>query len=227
MRHVEIVEGKTSLIGLKGIKNSYERCSTSDEESQDSESNVFIERPVNENLNKEVLGPKRNKNEFVRRKSARDKRKPDFYSASMALTEYVYVNVASVDSPRNFREAMARDEANLWKNEMDEGMKNITKKTRIVVIGCQQSEVLDDLYSPVAVVQTLRLLLNFCCQFGLEICQMDEVTAFLNGKVKSEVFVKQPQGYDDGSGRVYKLKRALYGLRESPRAWFECFYGYI
>ncbi|CAH2109165.1 unnamed protein product [Euphydryas editha] len=47
---------------------------------------------------------------------------------------------------------------------------------------------------------------------------MDVETAFLNGKVLSEVYVKQPVGYDDGTDNVYKLNKALYSLRESPRA---------
>ena len=51
---------------------------------------------------------------------------------------------------------------------------------------------------------------------------MDVETAFLNGKVKSRVFVKQPEGYEDGTERVCMLNKALYGLRESPRAWYEC-----
>lgn len=48
--------------------------------------------------------------------------------------------------------------------------------------------------------------------------QMDVETAFLNGRVRSEVYVTQPQGYEDGTERVCKLEKALYGLRESPRA---------
>lgn len=57
---------------------------------------------------------------------------------------------------------------------------------------------------------------------GLEIEQMDVETAFLNGKVRSEVYVHQPKGYEDGSNRVCKLIKALYGLKESPRVWYEC-----
>ena len=56
---------------------------------------------------------------------------------------------------------------------------------------------------------------------------MDVELALLNGKVKSEVYVKQPQGYDDNSGRVCKVNKALYGLRESPRAWYECLDKYL
>ena len=56
---------------------------------------------------------------------------------------------------------------------------------------------------------------------------MDVETAFLNGNVKSEVYVKQPPGFEDGTNRVCKLIKALYGLRESPRQWYECFDEYI
>jgi len=52
---------------------------------------------------------------------------------------------------------------------------------------------------------------------------MDVETAFLNGKIKSEIYVPQPS-YEDG---VCKLDKALYGLRESPRAWYECLDKYL
>lgn len=71
-------------------------------------------------------------------------------------------------------------------------------------------------------MQTLKVLLSFCSQMGLDIEQMDVETAFLNGKVNSEVYVKQPKGYTDGTNRVCKLIKALYGLKESPRAWYNC-----
>ena len=56
---------------------------------------------------------------------------------------------------------------------------------------------------------------------------MDVETAFLNGKVTTEVYVNQPKGYEDGTERVYKLLKALYGLRESPRHWYKCFDEYV
>ena len=86
---------------------------------------------------------------------------------------------------------------------------------------------IDDIYSPVARTQTLKILLNYCVQNDFKIDQMDVESAFLNGKVKYEVYVKQPQDYDDNSGRVCKLDKALYGLRESPRAWYECLDKYL
>ena len=82
--------------------------------------------------------------------------------------------------------------------------------------------MLDDIYSPVAKTQTLKVLLSYSCQNGLLVEQMDVETAFLNGKVISKVFVKQPEGYEDGTERVCLLSKALYGLRESPTVSYEC-----
>ena len=56
---------------------------------------------------------------------------------------------------------------------------------------------------------------------------MDVVTASLNGEVSSEVYVCQPKGYSDGTNKVYKLRKALYGLRESPKAWYKCLDEYL
>ena len=100
-------------------------------------------------------------------------------------------------------------------------------KARIVVRGYQQKDVLDDIYSPDANTQTLKELLSYCCQNSLLIQQMDVETAFLNGKIKSKVFVKQPEGYEDETKRVCMLNKALYGLRESPRVWYECLDNYL
>lgn len=80
------------------------------------------------------------------------------------------------------------------------------KKARLVVRDFQQKEIPEDLYSPVAKMQTLKLLLSYCRQYGSMIMLMDVETAFLNGTIKSEVFVKQPMGYTDRSGKVCKLR---------------------
>nr|GEV22708.1 retrovirus-related Pol polyprotein from transposon TNT 1-94 [Tanacetum cinerariifolium] len=58
---------------------------------------------------------------------------------------------------------------------------------------------------------------------NMTIYQMDVKTAFLNGKLKEEVYVSQPEGFVDqgNSSHVYKLKKALYGLKQAPRAWYD------
>jgi len=56
---------------------------------------------------------------------------------------------------------------------------------------------------------------------------MDVEAAFLNGKIKSEIYVPQPRGYEDGTDRVCKLDKTLYGIRESSRAWYECLDKYL
>ena len=76
-------------------------------------------------------------------------------------------------------------------------------------------------------MQTLKLLLSYCCQNSLLIEQMDVETAFLNRKIISEVYVNQPQGFEKGTNKVYKLLKSLYGLRESPRLWYECFNNFV
>ena len=97
-----------------------------------------------------------------------------------------------------------------------------TFKARLVARGFQQENCYDDIYSPVSKMHTFKILLAYCCKNNLHIEQMDVETAFLNGRVKGEVYVQQPPGYNDGSGKVYKLYRSLYGLKESPRQWYEC-----
>ena len=56
---------------------------------------------------------------------------------------------------------------------------------------------------------------------------MDVITAFLNGELSSEIYDGQPGGYSDGTNKVCKLRKALYGLRERPRAWYKCLDEYL
>lgn len=186
------------------------------------------------------------------RRSTRNKKIPDFYSASLTETKCIYVNAVSVDSPSSYEEVLESNEYDLCK-EIDSLYKNKTwelvekpknakvidlkwiftnksdgrKKARLLARGFQQNEIVEDLYSPVARVQTLKLLLSYCCQKGLKIIQMDVETAFLNGRIKSDLFAKQLVGYSDNTNRVCKLKKAIYGLRESPRTWYERFDNFL
>ncbi|CAI7839340.1 unnamed protein product [Closterium sp. NIES-53] len=96
------------------------------------------------------------------------------------------------------------------------------RKTRLVIKGFQQREGIDfqEVFAPVAKALTLRLLLAAVAVCGWKVEQMDVKTAFLYGVVDEEIYMKQPEGYDDGSGRVCRLNTAIYGLKQAPRCWY-------
>ncbi|CAI7824946.1 unnamed protein product [Closterium sp. NIES-54] len=96
------------------------------------------------------------------------------------------------------------------------------RKTRLVIKGFQQREGIDfqEVFSPIAKAPTLQLLLAAAAVCGWKVEQMDVKTAFLYGVVDEEIYMKQPEGYDDGSGRVCRLNKAIYGLKQAPRCWY-------
>ncbi|CAI7919515.1 unnamed protein product [Closterium sp. NIES-53] len=95
------------------------------------------------------------------------------------------------------------------------------RKTRLVIKGFQQREGIDfqEVFAPVAKAPMLRLLLAAAAVCGWKVEQMDVKTAFLYGVVDEDIYMKQPEGYDDGSGRVCRLNKAIYGLKQAPRCW--------
>ncbi|CAI7851520.1 unnamed protein product [Closterium sp. NIES-53] len=95
-------------------------------------------------------------------------------------------------------------------------------KARLVAQGYTQKEGLhyNETFAPVAKSATLRTLLALAGALDLEVEQLDVKTAFLYGRLKEEVYMKQPPGFDDDSDRVCKLKHTIYGLKQSPRAWY-------
>ncbi|CAI7901668.1 unnamed protein product [Closterium sp. NIES-54] len=95
-------------------------------------------------------------------------------------------------------------------------------KSRLVAKGYQQKEKVDykELFAPVVKLTTLRTLLAGAAIKGWVVKQMDVTTAFLNGVLEEEIFMAQPEGFDDGSGRVLRLKKAIYGLKPAPMQWY-------
>ncbi|CAI7805182.1 unnamed protein product [Closterium sp. NIES-53] len=110
----------------------------------------------------------------------------------------------------------------LFKIKSDADGKIERYKSRLVAKGYQQKEKVDykELFAPVVKPTTLRTLLAGAAIKGWVVKQVDVTTAFLNGVLEEEIFMAQPKGFDDGSGRVLKLKRALYGLKQPPRQWY-------
>jgi hypothetical protein len=99
----------------------------------------------------------------------------------------------------------------------------IKHKARLVARGFVQQEGIDfdDAFAPVARMEFVRLLLALAAQEDWHVHHMDVKSAFLNGDLKEEVYVHQPPGFAIPSkeGKVLRLRKALYGLRQAPRAW--------
>ncbi|KAK8938636.1 hypothetical protein KSP39_PZI011049 [Platanthera zijinensis] len=95
-------------------------------------------------------------------------------------------------------------------------------KVRLVAKGYSQKAGVDyfDTFAPVARFESVRLLIAIATQNNFLIYQMDVKSVFLNGEIKEEIYVTQPEGYiTNDCAKVYKLKKALYGLKQAPRAW--------
>ncbi|CAI7758727.1 unnamed protein product [Closterium sp. NIES-53] len=96
-------------------------------------------------------------------------------------------------------------------------------KSRLVAKGFQQKEKVDfgEIFAPVVQPVTLRTVLAGAAVKGWHVKQMDITTAFLNGILLEDIYMAQPDGYEDGTSRVCKLKKAIYGLKQAPRCWYE------
>jgi len=76
----------------------------------------------------------------------------------------------------------------------------------------------DDAFTPVARMESVHVLLARAAQEGWSVHHMDVKSAFLNGDLKEEVYMRQPPSFAI-PGAVYRLRKALYGIRQAPLAW--------
>lgn len=99
----------------------------------------------------------------------------------------------------------------------------IKHKARVVAKGYVQQYGIDfeEVFAPVARLDTIRIILAIAANRGWQVHHLDVKSAFLNGKLKEEVYVAQPEGYEvkGKEHMVLRLHKALYGLRQAPRAW--------
>ncbi|KAI3819488.1 hypothetical protein L1987_13327 [Smallanthus sonchifolius] len=113
----------------------------------------------------------------------------------------------------------------VFKCKTDDRNVVVKNKARLVVQGFYQQEGLNytEVYAPVARIEAIRLFLAYATYVGFKVYQLDVKSAFLYGKVHEEVYVTQPPGFEDphNINKVYKLDKALYGLQQAPRAWYE------
>ncbi|WVZ76650.1 hypothetical protein U9M48_024606 [Paspalum notatum var. saurae] len=105
----------------------------------------------------------------------------------------------------------------VFKNKQGENRMVVRNKARL-----KEGIDYEETFAPVARLEAIRILLAFAASKGFKLQQMDVKSAFLNGFIKEEVYVRQPPGFESAKfpDRVYKLRKALYGLKQAPRAWY-------
>jgi hypothetical protein len=103
----------------------------------------------------------------------------------------------------------------------------VRNKAHPVAQGFSQVEGLDfgETFAPVAHLEVIRILLAFATSKGFKLYQMNVKSAFLNGVIQEEVYVRKPQDFENHKypNRVYKLSKGLYRLKQAPWAWYARF----
>lgn len=87
--------------------------------------------------------------------------------------------------------------------------------------GFEQKEGVDysETFSPVARHVSVRLIFSLAASNKMKLMTFDVKTAFLHGDLIETIFMHQPDGFDDGTGRVCKLNKSIYGLKQAPKNW--------
>ncbi|GJV47918.1 retrovirus-related pol polyprotein from transposon TNT 1-94 [Tanacetum coccineum] len=113
----------------------------------------------------------------------------------------------------------------IYKVKLDELGGILKNKARLVARGYRQEEGIDfeESFVLVARLKVIRIFLAFAAHMNMVVYQIDVKTAFLNGNLREQVHVSQPDEFvdPDKPNYVYKLKKALYGLKQAPRAWYD------
>ncbi|KAL8145756.1 hypothetical protein AgCh_003778 [Apium graveolens] len=154
------------------------------------------------------------------------------------LEEELYL--MGIDEPSDFNQASKRKE---WRDAMDKEMQAVEKNQTwsLVELPPGQKPIglkwvfkvkkdsdgkvgidFEEIFAPVTRIETVRLLLALAAKNEWEVHYLDVKIAFLNGEIKEEVYVNQPEGYakQGQEHMVYKLSKPLYELRQAPRAWY-------
>nr|GEW54431.1 putative ribonuclease H-like domain-containing protein [Tanacetum cinerariifolium] len=119
----------------------------------------------------------------------------------------------------------------VFRNKKDKRGIVIRNKARLVAQGHTQEEGIDyeEVFAPVVRIEAIRLFLAYASFMGFMVYHMDVKSDFLYGIIKEEVYVCQPPGFKDPDylDKVYKVVKALYGLHQAPKAWYETLANYL
>ncbi|GKE78679.1 retrovirus-related pol polyprotein from transposon TNT 1-94 [Tanacetum coccineum] len=113
----------------------------------------------------------------------------------------------------------------IFKVKLDELGGVLKNKARLVAKGYCQEEGIDfeESFGQVTRLEAIRIFFVYAAYMNMIVYQMDVKTALLNGILREEVYISQPDGFvdQDNPNHVYKLKKALYGIKQAPRAWYD------
>ncbi|GJS82171.1 retrovirus-related pol polyprotein from transposon TNT 1-94 [Tanacetum coccineum] len=121
--------------------------------------------------------------------------------------------------PKIFKDALTQS---CWIEAMQE---ELNEFEHLMARGYRQEKGIDfeESFAPIARLEAIRIFLVFDAHMNMFVYKMDVKTMFLNGNMKEEVYVSQPDRFvdPDNPNHVYKLKKALYRLKQAPRAWYD------
>lgn len=225
---------KTNLHNIDDI--FYDDTSNTDNESSDADYNGRCEMPEFIRRSERRRKPK-NMEDYVTYICAEEislEDVPETVSQALSRPDAQKWKEAMMDEMESFKENDAWElvdppkKATIvdskWIYKVKCNSKNETNyRARLVARGFAQKEGIDysETFSPVVRHSTLRLLIALATKLDLSITHLDIKTAFLNGYLEENVYMRQPQGFivKGAENKVCKLKRAIYGLKQSSRAW--------
>ncbi|GJR92667.1 retrovirus-related pol polyprotein from transposon TNT 1-94 [Tanacetum coccineum] len=148
----------------------------------------------------------------------------DAPSTSIPSTQEKEHSLNISQEPKNFKQAMTEPS---WIDAMQEEIHEFERLQVLELVSCldkgfRQEKGIDfeESFAPVARIEAIRIFVANAANKNMTIFQMDVKITFLNGELKEEVYVSQPEGFvdQDNPSHVYKLRKALYSLKQAPRA---------
>nr|GEW10932.1 retrovirus-related Pol polyprotein from transposon TNT 1-94 [Tanacetum cinerariifolium] len=138
---------------------------------------------------------------------------------------YYYDAFLTFVEPKTYKDALTQS---CWIEAMQKELnefERLENKARLVARGYRQEEGIDfeESFAPIARLEAIRIFLAYATHKNMVVYEMDVKTTFLNGNLREEVYISQPDGFvdQDNPNHMYKLKKALYGLKQASRAWYD------
>ncbi|GJS60134.1 retrovirus-related pol polyprotein from transposon TNT 1-94 [Tanacetum coccineum] len=139
--------------------------------------------------------------------------------------------IVDQDAPSLKTNSEESSSSDIYKVKLDELGGILKNKARLVARGYHQEEGIDfeESFTLVARLEAVWIFLAFAAHMNMTVYQMDVKTTFLNGILREEVYVSQPDGFvdPDKPNHVYRLKKALYGLKQASRAWYDLLSSFV